>query len=239
MRKRISTLVLLIVFVLMISACSNQDSKPQESLESKDIIIEDEDSDEVDTDEAVAEETGELEGKILSSKSIDIMQSDRYTMKFKTIGNFDGEDMEMVMTTVVADGQIAMIMESPMGKITNIQKEDKMYVVMHDQKMVMVSGIPEGLQDDPGVSSFEIDEMVNEEMEYLGSGKGVFLGNERTYEEYRVEGATMRYYFDGEELDGMEVTSDEVTATIDIEFLGNEVDMSVFEIPEDYMKMGN
>lgn len=226
--KKIYWLVsLLIVLTLITVACSTGASQPKQLEED---VVENEELPEKETDAAE-----KMDEDIYSKRLIDIMNSDEYTMKMKTKTNVEGKDLEVMMTTVVSGDQSAHIMESEDIKMTTITKGEKSYIIMHDEKMILATSTPEETED----LDLEIDEIDFENLEYVGKGKAMFLGNEREYEEYKVEDGYIRYYFDGKDLDGMEMKLEEITTTMDIEFLEKEVDKSVFEMPEDYTLIEN
>lgn len=237
MKKLYKLIGLIIVLSLIVVGCSTEDTGEKENpenqeeqvTETEEKVEKETEKDSVDEEES-KEDLDKEEQEIYSSRLVDLMKSDRYTLKMNSIVNVEGEEMESLVTTVVADGQSATIIESGDVSMTSIIKDDKSYMVMHDEKTVIVGSIPE--EEELG-----LDEVDFENLEYLEKGKEEFLGNERVYEEYKVDDGRVRYYFDGKELDGMKIMFGEETSIIDVEFLSDQVDMSVFEIPKDYEKI--
>lgn len=235
MKKRYLIISILIVLTIILVGCS-KDEKEVEETKSQEVSQSEQK--EVKKEETKIEPEKVVETKedeIFSTRLIEMMSSKHYTMKMNSIVNMDGKQMEVQTTTVVADGQSATTLESEGISMTTILKDDKAYVVMHDQKMILVTPIPKDLED----KQPDLEEIDFNNLEYLGKGSGVFLGNERTYEEYKVDSGKIRYYFDGKELDGMEIVSGDTTIIMDIQFFDKEVDMSVFELPKDYKQVGN
>ena len=238
MKKIYSIIGILLVLTLLMVGCSTEDKidkqpEVQQTTQSEVDKIDSEDPIELEEEQEEPEEVKDNE-EIYSTRLIEMMQSKNYTMKMNTIVTMEGQQFEVQTTTVVADGQSATTMESDELHMTTILKGDKAYIVMHEEKMILVAPNVPDLEEDIG-----IDDIDYSKLEYLGKGKGTFLGNERNYEEYKVDVGKVRYYFDGKELDGMEIIADEGTTIMDIQFYSNEVDMSVFELPKDYMVIGN
>lgn len=238
MKKIYSIIGILLVLTLLMVGCSTEDKidkqpEVQQTTQSEVDKIDSEDPIELEEEQEEPEEVKDNE-EIYSTRLIEMMQSKNYTMKMNTIVTMEGQQFEVQTTTVVADGQSATTMESDEVYMTTILKDDKAYIVMHEEKMILVAPNVPDLEEDIG-----IDDIDYSKLEYLGKGKGTFLGNERNYEEYKVDVGKVRYYFDGKELDGMEIIADEGTTIMDIQFYSNEVDMSVFELPKDYMVIGN
>ena len=234
--KRIYLIVgLVIILTVLMVGCSTEDKVEkqevvQQSVESD--LDKEKVEDSIVVDEVKPEEVEKQNEEIFSTVLIEMMKSKHYTMMMNTIVDSEGKEMAVQTTTVVADGQTAVTMEAEGLSMTTIIKDNKAYAIMHDQKMIIMAPIPTAVEE-PGLDEIDFDKL-----EYLGKGKGMFLGNERSYEEYKVDTGIVRYYFDGKELDGMEVIADEGSAIMDIQFFSNEVDMSIFELPKDYMQIG-
>jgi len=103
---------------------------------------------------------------------------------------------------------------------------------MHEQKMVMI--FPADTDQAAEFESNENEVLETDGMEYSQSGTAEFMGEIRKFEEYRVEDGTIRYYFDSENLVGMEMKGTDHESVWYIEEFLDSVDISLFEIPEDY-----
>jgi hypothetical protein len=174
----------------------------------------------------------EPEESLLSASYAEVMMGNRYTIKYRTLTNIDGQEYEATVTTAVDGDNFATIFESELANSTTIQKDGKLYMVMHDQKMVMV--FPEDTDQAAEFDTNENEILETDGMEYSQSGSSDFMGETRRFEEYRVEGGTIRYYFDEENLVGMEMTGQDYESIWYIDDFSDSVDMSLFEIPEDY-----
>lgn len=258
----------MIIATFFMFGCSTEDPKitqpgvPQESTQleegAKQQSIESEEvpestsleESEVQEKEEIEKAEDETPSKILD----DIKNTKRYTTKMKMISNVNGQEIESFITNVVADGQTYSLMESDAGILEHIEKEDKSYLIMHDSKTILKSNRYEEEETDAANPA-----LVYDDLEYIGKGQDIFLGKKRSYEEYKIEFGTVKYYFDGKDIDGMEIILDmdsileddedygtdeelfapgEVTMIIDVLSFEKEADMSVFELPEDYQIIG-
>lgn len=174
----------------------------------------------------------EQEERLLSASYADIMMGNRYTMRYRTITNIEGQEYEATVTTAVDGDNFATVFNSELANSTTIQMDGKLYLVMHDQRMVMV--FPEDTDQAAEFDANENEVLETDGMEYTQSGTSEFMGETRRYEEYVVEGGTIRYYFDDEELIGMEMKGSDYESIWYVEDFRDSVDMSLFKVPEDY-----
>lgn len=168
----------------------------------------------------------------LSETFASIMQKDQYTMKYKTISNIEGQEIEGEITMAMDGENYAMIFDSDLVESTSIMKDGTLYLVMHEQKMVMA--FPAETEQAAEAGAAEPVDIDTDGMMFSGKGEAVFMGNLRPYEEYAVEGGYIRYYFDGKELDGIEMTFEGDSNILDIEELKEGIDEALFVIPSDY-----
>ena len=238
MKKIILVIVLILSILLFVSACSSEDS-PDESNEliesNKDINDQGEDGNEDDEDDQDDESQDAL-GERLSAAYVDMMKSQNYTVKYKTIVDMEGSEFEADITMAMSEGRTAFNMESDSVRTSTIMTEDEMQIVDHSSKTVMVMALNmdvEAIDED----TIDLQNIDAQSMEYVGSGSGEFMGTTRSYEEYKLEDTSFYYYFDGDDLVGMETISDEGSFTLHIESMTEGVDESMFEIPDDYQVM--
>lgn len=175
--------------------------------------------------------TPELEMR-LSETYAEIMKGESYTMKYKTISNVEGQMVEGRMTMAVDGEDYAMVFESDDISTTSVMKDKMLYLIMHEQKMIMVfpADTDQATEAAPeGPAGVDMEGMT-----YIGKGEDEFMGNIRPYEEYAVEGGSIRYYFEGNMLDGIVMTFDGNSNVLDIEELTDQVDETLFTLPEGY-----
>ena len=208
-----------------------------EKVEESDEVEEIEEAEKSDKVDEVAKEPGpQVKSKVLRN----IMETKRYTIKMNMYSR--DEDFGWSVTTVVADGNTVTTMFLVDSIFKTIEIEDKSYAIMEDTKLIIVSDrYEEGEIENPS------SDIIYNDLIYIGEGKDVFLGNERNYEEYKTKKGKIRYYFNENQLDGMELFLDregqledenininQANIIMDVEFFTEEVDMSVFELPEGY-----
>ncbi|MGI6677941.1 MAG: hypothetical protein ACOX2Q_02355 [Dehalobacterium sp.] len=221
MKKSILITILLLSITVFFSACGSQE-EPATSSEPTGTA-----------DEEVLPENSDVISDRLSAAYVDMMKSENYTMKYKTIMDIDGTDMEVDVTMAVSKDRTAVKMESASFSANTIMKEDKSYIVDHDSKRVIVMPF----NPDDNLDSPQLQEIDAGGMEFVGTGTGTFMGSNRDYEEYLTEDTRIRYYFDGDDLVGMEIITDDVTTLMIIEDMSDKIDESMFEIPNDYQMM--
>lgn len=233
MRKSV-LIILLLSIIVFISACGSPDdpvmsSEPIETAQDKEQHLTENAEPDRDNQEPLVDR--------LSTIYVDMMKNDKYTMKYRAFMEMEGVETETEITLVISEGRTAMKMETDSITNTTIIKEEKMHMVDHNSQTVMVMPFnTEDIVDD----TVQPQDIEASNMGYIGKGTGEFMGNIRDYEEYSVEDAKVLYYFDGEDLVGMEMISDSGSFLIDIELMSDDVDESIFEIPVDYqiMEMG-
>lgn len=232
---------LLVIATLMFVGCSSDDSKVKPP--------------EVKGNTQV-ETGGKLEeaenfGKGIKSKILkDFMNTKQYTMKIRQTTDFNGMEMVALLTNVVDGDRTYSHLEMNGNIIEHIEIDDKSYSIMRDSKTIIKTDRYN--EDEPDNANMPLG---YEDLEYVGSGNEMFLGNKRDYEEYKIDLGIVKYYFNGKDLDGMKMIFDMEKlredgdegdyptgdATIIMEVLSYEkvVDKSVFELPKDYTIYGN
>ena len=276
MKKIYRRIGLLILATILIVGCSSENletNQTEEPMQLEEIIVDKEELDELDAVEEVedreefdeaeraekVEESDEVEeieeaeksdkvdevakepGPQVKSKVLrNIMETKRYTIKMNMYSR--DEDFRWSVTTVVADGNTVTTMFLVDSIFKTIEIEDKSYAIMEDTKVIIVSDrYEEGEIENPS------SDIIYNDLLYIGEGKDLFLGNQRSFEEYKTEKGRIRYYFNENQLDGMELFLDregqledenininQANIIMDVEFFTEEVDMSVFELPEAY-----
>lgn len=228
-KKNTIIISIVIVMLFLVSGCSSKeiDDTTKRNIDSINEIMEKEEESSLTE---LKSNTG-VDGDIFSNRLAEMSKNKHYTMVSNTKGNFEGKETD-IKTTVVVDGDDwAVIIESDYLSVTNMVKGDKAYVILHDKKTVVVDSIPDNMEA-PGVHQIEDNKLA-----YLEKGKDVFLGKERNYEDYKTDdGIEVRYYFDGEELVGMEKFSDGKSTIPNLQ-LYPEVDKSMFKLPKTYKEI--
>lgn len=169
---------------------------------------------------------------LLSQKFVDIMKDGKYTMTVKLFATVGGKLEDVMEATMSMDGA-AMASKIELGDsmtMSTVMKDGKMYIISHDMKTVMVMDASKQVPTDtPQAPEIKLDGIV-----YKGKGKADFLGKMLDYEEYTTEGGSIRYFFEGSELKGIENTFGSTKTLMEISKLTDTVDDSMFTIPSDY-----
>ena len=235
MRNIIKKLGILLLTLLVITGCSSKESKPNTD---KPPIQDDinKPSDDVN------KPTDDGRSKVL----MDLMSSKEYTIKIKQSTSMDDFSMDSTIHTAVSGDKVYLKTEAGSMSLEFIIKDKMSYIIMHDSKTILKSDLSDEDDDE------DINETIfSDNSKFVRKGKELFLDNERTFEEYEVEDGTVKYYFDGDELDGMimvlDIEDDEenvskdgkVTVVMDILSYDKKADQSLFELPQDYQIMGD
>lgn len=247
MKKIYKIIGLLVIVAIVAVGCSTDEEEPDSSEDA--IEVEDNEEEVTDQQEEENEKTEDIDSEVKSKALRDMMNTEEYTMKLETtFKGLGGEEMKQTTTNVVTEDQTYLHTESEGTVINVIEKDGKSYLIMHDSKTIIVTSEDE--EDEP----VENVGFIGEGLEYIGKGKEEFLGNNRPYEEYKMDIGKVKYYFDGSEVDGAEIFVDMelvmdgedieeietegTTMLMDIVLFEEEVDESVFELPEDYELVG-
>ena len=250
MRNIYKVIALLIIATLILVGCSSDNPEPvkpdnEEIAHTEDGDKVTEEDDDKEFEEEVIDSNNEIKSKVLQ----DLFNAKRYTMELKQTTSMNDITTSSLVTNVVADGDTYS--HSNFGGIIMeiIEMGDNAYLIMHDTNMVIKTNRHDELE--PGETGTTL---VYDDLKYLGKGKEMFLDNNRSYEEYGIELGSVKYYFDGNKLDGMKVVFDmeklfeddedeapaagEAIMIIDVLSFTKDVDMSLFELPEDYQVVG-
>lgn len=166
----------------------------------------------------------------VTDEIVRIMTSRTYTMVTRTYVEFMGREFEVGSTISKNGDEVAMKTDFG-GMDTNLLlKDEKLYIISHDQERIMVvkgtdmSEIPGGQNPD-----FDLDGLT-----YAGTGTGEFRGETYSYEEYTLRKGMIRFYFEGSRIVGMVYIVDKVEAQMEILSVEERVDDAMFELPSGY-----
>lgn len=169
-------------------------------------------------------------GDRLAKVYTDMMQGEKYYMKYRTTIEIEGQKGEAQMEVAVNGEDSAVKTSMPGAESHMVFKGNKAYFIDHHAKTVMA------------IESANMEDMDNGEIDtdglaYKGEGKGDFLGKTLPYEEYSTEGGTIKYYFDGKKLAGMEVTVEGITQILEILAFNDSYPSDIFTIPSGYQQL--
>ncbi|HHV64614.1 MAG TPA: hypothetical protein GXX46_06025 [Peptococcaceae bacterium] len=170
---------------------------------------------------------GDELGKRLSKVYTDMMQSGKYYMKYRVTVDVEGQKATAVIEAAVDGDDSAIISSIDGGKSHMIFKDDKTYLIDYESKSVLVMG--SGTREDMDEAEIETDGLT-----YKGAGHGEFLGKNLLYEEYTTDTGTLKFYFDGNKLVGMEVIEEGISQTMEILEMKADYPSDIFTIPADF-----
>lgn len=165
------------------------------------------------------------------------MKGGSYYMEFTSLSTTDG-------VTTSIEGAMAqkgedfvsiseMTMEGTEMKGRTIVKDDKMYIV--DDIAKTIAEFPVAENDSEENTSEDI--MDYADMKEVGSGTGEVNGKMLPYKEYKVEGAKVRYYYDGKKVYAIETEMDNAKNLMIIKKSTNKVPSDIFDLPEGYTEI--
>lgn len=158
-----------------------------------------------------------------------MMESEKYFIKYRTtIEIMEGQEAEAIMEIAVNGDDTVIKSSMAEGESHMIIKDNKTYLIDHNQKTITIMESTD--MEDMEETDIDMDDQV-----YLEDGQGDFLGKTLPYEEYTTDSGSMRYYFDGEKLAGMEIFIDEeMTQIWEIIEFKNSYPADMFTIPDNY-----
>ena len=169
------------------------------------------------------------ENSVSSTKTLayfnDYLSGGEYTMEMKTTV----QGIEVISKNAFKDDM--MYSESDMDgmKSVMVMRDGYQYIVENSSKMVLKTQVA----DNGAVMDMFADEAANYETA-AASGETEYNGKTYDYEEFTVEGETVQYLFDGNDLKIMKANVMETESIVEIISLEKGADAKLFEIPEDY-----
>ena len=213
--KKILAILLSLIMVFSLVACGGGGEEPAGGEEVNNQV----ENQEQQQEEIPAASTKTLEyfQKFLSGGE--------YTMEMKTTA----EGMEMTMKSAYKGDMIYSESEYAGQKSIMVMKDGYQYIIDHSSKTVMKMQVV----DNGAVMDMFADEAANYETA-AASGEMEYNGKSYDYEEFTVEGETVQYLFDGDELKFIKATVEGEEGVVEILSLEKGADAKLFEIPEDY-----
>ncbi len=214
--KKLLTLLLVGIMIFSLVACGGGGETPTGGEEMNNQV---ENQEEQQQEEIPAASTKTL------SYFQKFLSGGEYTMEMKT----SVEGMEMTMKNAYKGDMIYSESEYAGQKSIMVMKEGFQYIIDHSSKTVMKMQVV----DNGAVMDMFADETANYETA-VASGTTEYNGKSYEYEEFTVEGETMQYLFDGNDLKIMKANVMGTESVVEIISLAKGADASLFEIPEDY-----
>ena len=215
--KKLIAILLSLIMVFSLAACGGNTEKPSGGEEVNNQV---ENQEEQQQEEKLPE---------ASTKTLAYFQKflsgGEYTMEMKTTA----EGMEMTMKSAYKGDMIYSESEYAGQKSIMVMKDGYQYIIDHSSKTVMKMQVV----DNSAVMDMFADEAANYETA-VASGETEYSGKSYDYEEFTVEGETVQYLFDGNDLKIMKANVMGTESIVEIISLEKGADAKLFEIPEDY-----
>lgn len=161
----------------------------------------------------------------LAKAYTDMMEKDKYFMKYRTTIEIEGESAETLIEVAYDGDDYAMKTMTDGIESHMILKEKKLYMIDHVEKMVLI------------INSDDYDEDMDIETEgltFISDGTKDFLGKSYPYEEYSVADGTINYFFEGKKLVGMIIDVEGLVQVLEILEMSENYPAGIFTIPADY-----
>ena len=213
--KKLIAILLSLIMVLSLAACGGGGEEPAGGEEV---------NNQVENQEQQQEEIPAASTKTLAYFQ-KFLSGGEYTMEMKTTA----EGMEMTMKSAYKGDMIYSESEYAGQKSIMVMKDGYQYIIDHSSKTVMKMQVV----DNSAVMDMFADEAANYETA-VASGETEYNGKTYDYEEFTVEGETVQYLFDGNDLKIMKANVMETESIVEILSLEKGADAKLFEIPEDY-----
>ena len=214
--KKLLAILLSLIMVFSLAACGGGGEEPAGG-------------EEVNNQVENQEEQQQEEIPAASTKTLAYFQKflsgGEYTMEMKTTA----EGMEMTMKSAYKGDMIYSESEYAGQKSIMVMKDGYQYIIDHSSKTVMKMQVV----DNGAVMDMFADEAANYETA-VASGETEYNGKTYDYEEFTVEGETVQYLFDGNDLKIMKANVMGTESVVEIISLEKGADAKLFEIPEDY-----
>ena len=214
--KKILAILLSLIMVFSLAACGGGGEEPAGGEEVNNQVENQEQQQEENLPEASTKTLAYFQ-KFLSGGE--------YTMEMKTTA----EGMEMTMKSAYKGDMIYSESEYAGQKSIMVMKDGYQYIIDHSSKTVMKMQVV----DNEAVMDMFADEAANYETA-AASGETEYNGKTYDYEEFTVEGETVQYLFDGNDLKIMKANVMGTESIVEIISLEKGADAKLFEIPEDY-----
>ena len=150
--------------------------------------------------------------------SLKIFAGGNYHMKAVTTA--DGVKAETEV--FVKGGRTASIVSSEGKTMRIVLKDNKTYMIMDSEKMILITAMQDASQTGAVSTS---------KMAFTGSGTASFAGKNLPYEEYAEGNDKTQFFIDGNKLAGMRSIAAGQTADTVITVLDQNVPDSIFNVP--------
>ena len=168
---------------------------------------------------------------------IDIVKKESFVIQMKTQQKINDQVVDAVVTVAHKSKKYAVSILAGEFNITGVIKDEKVYSIVHPNKLVVVTPIQANTMNDYGIKSTFEEIEVKEH--FIKSGEEEIKGKTYSYEEYKIDNnqeTSIKYYFEGKKLKYIKQTDKDSKEDVLLEILefSATVPDSLFDIPSDY-----
>lgn len=154
----------------------------------------------------------------------ELFKSGKYVLKYEGRLDLDPQDTRSNVTLAVDGENLLWIAEAEGSKIHVLTLGDQSYMI-DDASKSYISGT---------MSNKESSVINGESLEYTGSGNEILYGKEMTYDEYKYDIGTLKYYFYKDELFAIKNDNPIESTVMNIVEFSADVTEDMFTLPSDY-----
>ncbi|WP_148509894.1 hypothetical protein [Hungatella hathewayi] len=233
--KKALTILLFLTMALTFSACGGKDnptpSGGNNSPTASQAAPSTSQQEPASTPDSAPKSPEELPDALMGTKTLAYFQKYASGGAYTTEMKMEVDGMTSVTLSAYDGGNVYTESEVDGMKSITILKDDAMYVLDPASKICMKMAAQTGEMQDLFADEAENYETAVTTGDIEVNGKSCF------YEEFTVEGSSVKYCFDGDDLNYMLMDAEGQEAVIEILRMEAGVDKSLFEIPDDYTMM--
>lgn len=215
-KKKYLLVLLALILTLSMAACGGSDSDKEKDKDTS------------------AESGSSNETAQVAETLIDWMKSETFSFDYILIAEFGGEKMEgdgsMVMKKGNYENTMSYKSKGVEVKTRVIVKDGKAYIIDDANKMLVKMSTL-----DPATTSGMPTEYSD--MKKTDSGKEDVNGKNLPYDEYTIEGISVKYYTDGGQIYAIKTGMEDGSATMIIKNASKTIPDGAFNIPDGYQEM--
>ena len=182
----------------------------------------------------------------------EILSGNTFTLKMKmraTMPKEDGssEEVTMPITVMKSGNKYYYEMAYPVSKLYSMSiaalvGDNAYYMIIPKMRAYISVPMDQAtgmLEDASGESLFDEEMFNNPDGNYVGSGVVTLGGKSYTVDTYEKDGATIRYFFENDQLKRIETIDGDNTTIMELTSLTNTVDNSKFVLPSGYIDLAS
>ena len=168
---------------------------------------------------------------------IDIVKKESFVIQMKAQQKINDQVIDAVVTIAHKSKKYAVSILAGELNIAGVVKDEKVYSIIHSNKMVIVMPLQANKMNDYGIKNTFEEVKVKEH--FVSSGNEEIKGKTYYYEEYKNsdnQDTSVKFYFENKKLKYIKQTDKDTKEDVLLEILefSATVPDSLFDIPSDY-----